>query len=328
MGRSYQGKLRQRRHCVPQGCFLCHLTLAPLPAEPQAVVLTDAIVFLILFTFHPGFNSGWALSFLAPFLRIQAVSLDFSRTAHTFFHPLYISFCVSSPSGVPCSRVLAFCHACADICMLEWSILMMWEAVPEDQPAILRPCAFQGSLSWDHAKKILKQAEICYSEAHDCSSTICFAYFSQNCPPYSDHWSQGRPHLSHACLFHNNKSRRSSSLVGLSLTIINELPSMYFRNLLDCLYLAVRVVCIFVHFCITFNVVSDNLLGTDISAASFIGLPGAHFRNRYCICYLPVLRYQSSCKLKVLHWSYYKKEVGEGFSGSALSSLNSFNILA
>lgn len=204
---------------------------------------------------------------------------------------------------------------------------MIWEAVPEDQPAVLRPCAFRGSLSWDHAKKILKQAEICYSEVHDCSSTICFAYFSQNCPPYSDHCSQGRPHLSHACWFHNNKSRRSSSLVGLSLTIINELSSMYFRNLLDCLYLAVRVVCIFVHFCITFNVVSDNLLGTDISAASFIGLPGAHFRNRYCICYLPVLRYQSSYKLKVLHWSYYKKEVGEGFSGSALSSLNSFNIL-
>lgn len=142
MGRSYW-KPEAEKALSTSAFFVSFVLSSPTycVANPVADgVCTDIFQ---MFTSHPGFNSGWALCFLAPFTRVLAISLDFSWGAHTFSHPLcvclykYIFERVLSQSGVHCSCVLAFCHACSEFRKLEWTGLPFqgsepWGSCQED----------------------------------------------------------------------------------------------------------------------------------------------------------------------------------------------------
>lgn len=81
--------------------------------------------------------------------------------------------------GVPCSSMLAFCHACFTPAYQNGLFLCTEKGVHEDQLPVLGHFAPQGSLLWDPTQHIPKQAEI-HPEFQSCDSSISLAHFLQD----------------------------------------------------------------------------------------------------------------------------------------------------
>lgn len=96
--------------------------------EPPSCATIDSLVFPLLpvylspFTSTTILNSSWVLFFLNPPLHAQTKCLYLSQIAYPHAYLLWVSFfCIWACSGVACSFMLAFCHACWSFCTPMWT---------------------------------------------------------------------------------------------------------------------------------------------------------------------------------------------------------------
>lgn len=126
--------------------------------------------------------------------------------------------CARAPLGAPHSSQQALLLSSLSSAHCSAPSLCSWQAVLECQPALLGLFALQGSFSWDAAKQVLEEDEICSSKSQGCNSAVCLTPLG--ILNYTVSWPL-QPRLpftfassSRSSMFVSSRSNRASTLVG------------------------------------------------------------------------------------------------------------------